>query len=106
MTDTHTLHGKTGTLRDWAAWYGMNYPTLRSRISRGLTLSEALTKPMRYTGREMKKSGNPPVPKRRPQKKVKRQWHMPGPIVNGKYWNGYRYVMSHEETHTCRKARK
>src|SRR5215467_15542474 len=42
---THTLHGETHTIAEWAQQAGMSYTTLYRRLLRGKTLEQALAKP-------------------------------------------------------------
>lgn len=43
-----TLNGETMTIAEWARKYGIRHSRVRSRLARGLSLSEALSRPCCY----------------------------------------------------------
>jgi len=87
----YTLDGISCYLNDWAGIYGLKPRTLYYRLRRGYSLLAALTMPTKYHGKKMLSSGKPPVPKRR--RPLPRQEFPAGPVIDGKYWNGYEYIL-------------
>lgn len=57
----HTLNGRTQTLRQWAAEYGLTKGCVASRLGQGKSLAEALSEPAR------KRTA---APKQAPQERV------------------------------------
>lgn len=87
-----TLHGETRTTREWADSVGMKYATLSERLRQGHTLEVALTTVVHTHGKPMRLNGQPAVPKKRWTPRKYRKWYPSGPVVDGKYWDGYKYV--------------
>lgn len=46
-TPLHTAFGRQQTMRGWSKEFGISLPTLRSRMRAGMTLEQALSKPVR-----------------------------------------------------------
>ena len=87
-TRHHTLNGKTRHLREWAELHGIPYSTLSNRIYRGESLEVALDRPMQRHGKKMITAKQ-----YQPRRKLKTEEFARGPVVNGKYWDGYKYVV-------------